>query len=125
MTSWRTRHSYLARKFGHFFLLLRTFRAERALAIMGALALAGLAVMQFVRVECQNTTIDEAGTIEVQARMPAQIAGILHRDCRDFHTEQTVWPWYSNATPMIWLMVADVNAGREHMNFQMRPISRR
>ena len=76
MTSWRTRHSYLARKFGHFFLLLRTFRAERGLAIVGALSLAGLALMQFVRVERQNARIDEADTIEVQTRMPAQIAGI-------------------------------------------------
>ena len=117
MTSWRTRHSYLARKFGHFFLLLRTFRAERGLAIVGALSLAGLALMQFVRVERQNARIDEADTIEVQTRMPAQIAGIVHRACRDCHTEQTVWPWYSNGTPMLWLMVADVSAGREHMNF--------
>ena len=54
MTSWRTRHSYLARKFGHLFLLLRTFRAERGLAIVGALSLAGLALMQFVRLERQN-----------------------------------------------------------------------
>jgi hypothetical protein len=73
MTSWRTRHSYLARKFGHFFLLLRTFRAERGLAIVGALSLAGLALMQFVCVERQNRRSRyDRGT----ARMPAQIAGI-------------------------------------------------
>jgi Haem-binding domain len=28
----------------------------------------------------------------------------------------TVWPWYSNVAPMLWLMAADVNTGREHMN---------
>jgi hypothetical protein len=91
-------------------------RAGRGFAILGALSLAGLALIQVVRIDRQNTRIDETETIEVQTRMPAQIAGILHRACRDCHTEQTVWPWYSNVAPMHWLMVADVNAGREHMN---------
>jgi hypothetical protein len=36
--------------------------------------------------------------------------------CRDCHTEQTVWPWYSRVAPMHWLTTADVYAGREHMN---------
>ena len=98
--------------------MVGTFRkAERGFAILGALSLAGLALMQFARIDRQDARIDESDTIEVQTRMPAQIAGIVHRACRDCHTEQTVWPWYSNGTPMLWLMVADVNAGREHMNF--------
>jgi Haem-binding domain len=97
--------------------MVGTFRkAERGFAILGALSLAGLALMQFARIDRQDARIDESDTIEVRTRMPAQIAGILHRACRDCHTEQTVWPWYSNVAPMLWLMVADVNAGREHMN---------
>jgi hypothetical protein len=82
----------------------------------GGLFLAGLAVMQFARVDRHDTRIDETETIEARTQMPTQIAGILHRACRDCHTEHTVWPWYSNVAPMLWLMVADVNAGREHMN---------
>jgi hypothetical protein len=48
--------------------------------------------------------------------MPAQIAAILHRACRDCHTDHTDWRWYSSVAPMLWLMVADVNAGREHIS---------
>jgi hypothetical protein len=91
-------------------------KAERGFAILGGMSLAGLALMQFLRIDRQDTRIDETDKIEVETRIPAQIANILHRACRDCRTEQTVWPWYSNVAPMHWLMVADVNAGREHMN---------
>lgn len=92
-------------------------RTERGLAILGALSLTGLALIQFARIDRQNPRVNEAETIQVLTGMPPQIAGILYRACRDCHTEQTVWPWYSNFVPMHWLMVADVNAGREHVNF--------
>src|SRR5262249_38794214 len=91
-------------------------KTERGFAILGILSLAGLALMQLARIERHNARIDQSDTIEVRTRMPEQIAGILHRVCRDCHTEQTVWPWYSNFAPTLWLMAADVNAGRERMN---------
>ncbi len=72
--------------------------------------------MQLARIDRRNPRLDPNETIEARTHMPAEIAGILHRACRDCHTEQTVWPWYSTVAPMHWLMVADVNAGREHMN---------
>jgi Haem-binding domain len=92
-------------------------KVERGLAVLGGLSLLGLAAMQFARVDRHDPRIDETETIEARTQMPAQIAAILHRGCRDCHTENTVWPWYSSVAPMLWLMVADVNAGREHMNF--------
>lgn len=122
MTSWRTRHSYLARKFGHFFL--RTSRAERALAIVGALALDGLAVMQFVRVERQNTTIEEAhrGT-DAYARP----------DCRHSPPRLPGLPYRADRLAMVQQCNSHALAdgrGREcragaHELFQMGPISRR
>jgi heme-binding protein len=91
-------------------------KAEHGFAILGLFALAGFGLMQFVRVDRQNARIDETDTIETRTQMPVKVAAILHRACRDCHTEQTVWPWYSNVAPMLWLMAADVNTGRERMN---------
>ena len=89
---------------------------ERGLAILGALSLAGLAAMQFARVDRRNFRVDETDTIEARMPVPAPVSAILHRACRDCHTDQTVWPWYSAVAPAHWLMTADVNTGREHMN---------
>jgi len=37
--------------------------------------------------------------------------------CFDCHSNETVWPWYSNVAPMSWLVYRDVTIGREHFNF--------
>jgi mono/diheme cytochrome c family protein len=37
--------------------------------------------------------------------------------CYDCHSNETVWPWYSNVAPMSWLVYADVQGGRETLNF--------
>src|SRR5579863_4298572 len=42
---------------------------------------------------------------------------LVHRACFDCHSNQTVWPWYSNVAPMSWLLQRDVNGGRSHLNF--------
>lgn len=42
---------------------------------------------------------------------------LVHRACFDCHSNETVWPWYSNVAPMSWLLARDVNGGRSHLNF--------
>lgn len=42
---------------------------------------------------------------------------LIHRACFDCHSNETVWPWYSNVAPISWLLQRDVNGGRSHLNF--------
>lgn len=39
------------------------------------------------------------------------------RACFDCHSNETVWPWYSNIAPISWLTVHDVEEGRSRLNF--------
>ena len=39
------------------------------------------------------------------------------RACFDCHSNQTVWPWYSNVAPVSWLVWSDVVRGRQELNF--------
>ena len=38
--------------------------------------------------------------------------------CYDCHSNDTEWPWYSNVAPMSWLVMRDVENGRDAFNFQ-------
>lgn len=39
------------------------------------------------------------------------------RACFDCHSNETVWPWYSNVAPISWLVYRDVEEGRETLNY--------
>jgi len=39
------------------------------------------------------------------------------RACYDCHSNETVWPWYSNVAPMAWFIQHDVDEGRARLNF--------
>lgn len=42
---------------------------------------------------------------------------LAQRACFDCHSNESVWPWYSNIAPVSWLVQRDVNEGREALNF--------
>ena len=39
------------------------------------------------------------------------------RACFDCHSNETVWPWYSNVAPVSWLVQRDTDEGRSRLNF--------
>lgn len=46
-----------------------------------------------------------------------QTRELAQRACFDCHSNETVWPWYSNVAPISWLVQHDTEEGREHLNF--------
>ncbi len=41
---------------------------------------------------------------------------LFFRACRDCHSNETVWPWYSSVAPVSWLVARDVDEARSHFN---------
>lgn len=48
-----------------------------------------------------------------------QTKELFNKACADCHSNNTVWPWYSNIAPISWLVQHDVDEGREHFNVSM------
>jgi hypothetical protein len=44
-------------------------------------------------------------------------AELAKRACFDCHSNETVWPWYSNIAPISWLVAHDTYEGRDNLNF--------
>ena len=70
-----------------------------------------LIVIQFIPVDRTNP----ASISEINA--PDDLKTIFRNSCYNCHSNETVWPWYSYIAPASWLLVSDVNEGREHLNF--------
>jgi hypothetical protein len=87
-------------------------RAVRAVLIVFLVLFIGA---QFVRPDRTNPASPAGASLLSKA--PPQVAAIIDRSCRDCHTNDTRWPWYTNITPMNWLVANHVQQGREHVNF--------
>lgn len=46
-----------------------------------------------------------------------QTRELAQRACFDCHSNETVWPWYSNIAPVSWLTQNDTDEGRRSLNF--------
>jgi hypothetical protein len=70
------------------------------------------------------------GNLESPGGSPGLLSGsqvdgptlaILQRACRNCHSEQTEWPWYSHVAPVSWMLARDVQAARARMNLSRWP----
>jgi hypothetical protein len=88
--------------------------------IFGVLA-AVFAGLQFTNPAHTNPPVPPGGDISATNPPPPQIAALLRAACYDCHSDETTWPWYSRVAPVSWLVVSDVNDGRERLNFSEWP----
>ena len=76
-----------------------------------------LAAAQLIRPNRNNPPTDPGRTIEAHAGASSELAVVLDRSCRDCHSNNTVWPWYTQVAPLSWLMARGVAEGRKAVNF--------
>lgn len=89
-----------------------TVLVKRSLFAIGFL----FAAAQFVRLTKTNPPEDAAQTIQVSVPVGSEVSRVLERSCADCHSDRTAWPWYSSVAPASWLVISDVNEGREALN---------
>jgi len=50
------------------------------------------------------------------AQIDPETLAIVQRACRNCHSQNTEWPWYSHVAPVSWLLARDVQQARLHMD---------
>lgn len=85
--------------------------------LMGA-AVSAAALLQVLPVgpARDNPAVEPAHTIEAAFAVPADVRAIFNRACKNCHSNETVWPWYSQVAPGSWLVTRDVVKARKAMN---------
>lgn len=84
--------------------------------LLGGFVLIGLAI-QFVPNELPSTEMNNPGDLIGSGIISQEVAGMLKTSCYDCHSNETVYPWYSNVAPFSWLVAKDVREAREELNF--------
>ena len=78
---------------------------------------AALILAQAIRPVRTNPQVDPTKTLAATLHPPATIMANLDRACRDCHSSDTVWPWYTSVSPLSWWIVHHVNDGRREVSF--------
>lgn len=79
--------------------------------VLGALVILFI-LIQLVPQDHTNPEI----TREIQWDSP-QTRALAKRACFDCHSNETVWPWYSNVAPVSFVLSGHIAEGRESLNF--------
>jgi hypothetical protein len=81
------------------------------------LALLSVVVLiQFIRPE-KNNSQNYSNDISKVVEVPTEVQEILKTSCNDCHSNNTVYPWYSEIAPISWYLASHVSEGKEHLNF--------
>ena len=77
-----------------------------------------LIVLQVFRPKKDNISQGpSAANINNFANVPADVDQLLKTSCYDCHSNNTVYPWYSNIQPVGWWLDDHVAEGKKELNF--------
>lgn len=88
----------------------------KIIAIVFALA---FIIIQFIRPDFTNPPINQAETLEAATQIPENVQKILNRSCKDCHSNETKYPWYSNIQPSAWFLSDHIQEGRKELNLSV------
>lgn len=74
-------------------------------------------VIQFFRPEKNTATGVSANDITTKYAVPQNVQQILKTSCYDCHSNNTVYPWYSNIQPVAWWLKNHIDEGKRELNF--------
>ncbi|TFH21821.1 MAG: hypothetical protein E4H10_14765 [Bacteroidia bacterium] len=89
---------------------------KRGVKFVGIGLAAGLLVIQFFHPEKNTGPLDPAEDLLMIASPPEHLAELIKNSCYDCHSNQTVYPWYSNISPVSWYLQKHIKEGKEDLN---------
>ena len=83
---------------------------------VGLATLVLLGAIQFIPVNRTNPSVDPRRNIYAVLPMPANVKAVFEGSCKNCHSNETSWPWYSYVAPVSWMIAHDVHQARKAMN---------
>lgn len=76
-----------------------------------------LIISQFFRPEKNISAVTPVTDFIENQRPPENIQVILKTACYDCHSNNTVYPWYAEVSPLSWWLANHIKEGKEELNF--------
>jgi len=79
--------------------------------------LIAVVIIQFIPNDKPEVVLTNENDLIYNNQLPEKIRVMLKESCYDCHSNETIYPWYSNVAPVSWLVVRDIKLGRDELNF--------
>lgn len=76
-----------------------------------------LVIIQFIQPGKNIATTPSKNAIANKYTVPEDVSTILKTSCYDCHSNNTVYPWYSDIQPGAWFMAHHIDEGKRELNF--------
>lgn len=100
---------------------MKRFQLKKVVLCCAGAGLVGLGLLQFTNPSRVNPPVAPGHDLCDSNPPPPEVAALLHEACYDCHSSETKWPWYSHIAPISWSVAADVQDGRQQLNFSEWP----
>lgn len=100
-------------KYLYFLILKKLGFMKKVLMVLLGLFI----IIQFFPVEKTNPPVNKGMDFLTIKKTPEKEAAIIKNSCYDCHSNETVYPWYSNVQPIGWFLQEHFKDGRKHLNF--------
>ena len=74
-------------------------------------------IIQFFRIDKTNPAPTPQMDFLTIKNTPESTAKLIKTSCYDCHSNESVYPWYSNIQPVGWFLVNHIKDGRKALNF--------
>ena len=92
---------------------------KKFLKIAAVVLVIAFIFIQFFRPDFTNPPLNQAETLEGSTQIPDNVQAILTTSCKDCHSNETKYPWYSKVQPSAWLLADHIEEGRRHLNLSL------
>ncbi len=88
-------------------------RIKKILLVLLAIFIA----MQFIRPARNKSTQLLSTDFTKLYKVPDTVQSVLQKACYDCHSNNTVYPWYTNIQPVGWILARHIKNGKADLNF--------
>jgi len=85
--------------------------------IFGIILILGIVVVLLIQLIPYSRNHTNPPVVEEPNWDSQQTRDLAVRACFDCHSNEVIWPWYSNIAPISWLVQRDADEGRQVLNF--------
>jgi cytochrome c551/c552 len=85
--------------------------------ILGVVVIVLVVILAGIQLIRPSVTNHNPPVVQEPAWPSPRVRELAQRACFDCHSNETVWPWYSQIAPVSWLVANDVVGGRDAFNF--------